>query len=243
MSDQKRTRLTKLRWDEISGVDDPANETPGWAVMKAKDIAEDVADVEKAVTGAYDNLYADGFDAYIYGAPEDVRKARELLLEHMERDIEIVEEDAVPETEPVAKRGPLARLRDRLNGDETAPAPAETPAQKATEPPAPAGDAEREDELDVEALTKSVAATVSEDLAKQIGDVLADRFETELAPIREAVAATADRLESVEKSTATRMGAPGQELPTGGDEDPRQGLAKAIRFAGANPGTKLTAAE
>jgi hypothetical protein len=32
---KRRTRINKMRWSEISGVDRPANETPGFMLMKA----------------------------------------------------------------------------------------------------------------------------------------------------------------------------------------------------------------
>lgn len=82
------TRLTKLRVKEISGVDAPANNLPGWLVMKSKDDLAQVEAFEKAIGMLHDELASDHADVYFSDAPPEVLKARADLIGYISQDVE-----------------------------------------------------------------------------------------------------------------------------------------------------------
>lgn len=86
------TRLTKLRVQEISGVDDPANELPGWLVVKSKEIDHDLRGFEKAIGDLFESLDSPEAELYFKDAPESVLKARDEMLKHLADDVEEVDE-------------------------------------------------------------------------------------------------------------------------------------------------------
>jgi hypothetical protein len=86
------TRLSKLRLNEISGVDEPANDAPNWIVAKSAEFKAEIDDIERAVVGAYELLSSPEVSLYLGDAPGDVTKARDELIDHLEKDLEEVEE-------------------------------------------------------------------------------------------------------------------------------------------------------
>lgn len=89
------TRMSELKIKELSGVDGPANELPGWIVAKSAEWKDEVREFEKQICGTYDGLTSEAADLYFGKAPEDVEKARHTLAEYMAKDMEV----NVPETE------------------------------------------------------------------------------------------------------------------------------------------------
>jgi hypothetical protein len=89
------TRLTKLRLNEISGVDDPANEQPGWIVAKSREFKTEIEDLERSVVALHELLASRDLDVYLDDAPAEVTKAREELIGHIAKDLEDDEEQEV----------------------------------------------------------------------------------------------------------------------------------------------------
>jgi hypothetical protein len=105
------TRLTKLRLNEISGVDDPANAAPDWIVAKSAEFKTEIEDVEKAVIGLHELLGSQEVALYL-GDDEDVAKARDALLEKIDADIE-----EVPEEEET--RGVISKVKEIFGVEKT----------------------------------------------------------------------------------------------------------------------------
>lgn len=82
------TRLKKLRVKEISGVDDPANEAPGWLMMKSRNALAELDRFEKEIGGLHDGLVAPSADVYFADAPDEVIKARADLVSYLAEDVE-----------------------------------------------------------------------------------------------------------------------------------------------------------
>lgn len=82
------TRLKKLRVKEISGVDDPANEAPGWLMMKSRNALAELDRFEKEIGGIHDGLVGASADAYFADAPDEVIKARADLVSYLAEDVE-----------------------------------------------------------------------------------------------------------------------------------------------------------
>lgn len=128
------SKLQKLAIEEVSGVEHPANELPGWLVMKTAGKELTPEDIEKEVDRAeadFAILYAslETCDDYLEDAPEEVRSAADTLRAYIEDlfgegDSEQVEPevDTEPGGEPLelsakkSKGGLLARLRGRRDG-------------------------------------------------------------------------------------------------------------------------------
>lgn len=237
-------KLTKLRMKEISGVDDPANELPGWIVAKAKEWEGEVEDLEKSVGSLYDGLTGEAADLYFTDAPEDVAKARETLIGHMADDVEEVEKDSgepdpEPEETPARKQ---RRFRDAFRskpaGDET-PEPEETPAKKAAELAPPPGE-EPAEETPAETAEPEAPAVDEEAIAKSVVSDLAGVIRETVDPLRDAVAALADRTENLEKHAARPAGLRGQETPAEPvQKDARTSLRHSIRRATAGEKVEL----
>ena len=51
MAKKQATRLRKVTWDELSGVDDPANTERGWVVMKSFKKRQKQSAMRKTVQG------------------------------------------------------------------------------------------------------------------------------------------------------------------------------------------------
>lgn len=74
-------QLSKLQVDEVSGVDEPANELPGWLVTKSKEVGEVIEKVEDAHNGFLTSL--DNVGQYLTDAPDDVQAAATTLKAHV----------------------------------------------------------------------------------------------------------------------------------------------------------------
>jgi len=122
------TRLTNLKVNEISGVDDPANELPDWLVAKSKEWKNDMARFQDEIGGLYDGITSDEADLYFQSAPDEVVKARQTLALHMARDVE--ESEAQPTRKSIGDR--LAGLFKGTSGVPNQPVIG-TPAKTRTE--------------------------------------------------------------------------------------------------------------
>jgi hypothetical protein len=255
------TRLTKLRMAELSGVDDPANEMPGWIVTKSKEWKAEVETFEKEVAGAYDGLRTDSMELYLNDAPEDVKKAHEVLVEHLSKGLESSEDEAAEE-EP-AKKSVKERLRNMFSSDdegvEKAEEPAgngeapephddeeveaeeepevgdEEPSEPEDEPAEEPEGVEKADEADEEGPDPDASAEEEADVRKDIAETLAEQLE----PLREAVVALADRTELLEKHAAGRVGLDGEDF-SGAEGDEPAPLSKSIHAALKNGKVTLT---
>lgn len=85
------TRLTKLDINEISGVENPANELPGWLVTKAKkgdgelDVDTLIKEVDRAESD-FAILYSalKSCETYLADAPPEVQAAKDTLVSYIE---------------------------------------------------------------------------------------------------------------------------------------------------------------
>lgn len=75
------TQLTKLQMEEISGVDSPANEQPGWLVMKSAD-TQGADNIEAGAAALYSTLAA--ADQFLTAAPDEIAKAKDTLATYCE---------------------------------------------------------------------------------------------------------------------------------------------------------------
>lgn len=248
------TRLTQFRMKELSGVDEGANELPGWIVQKAKDWEGEVAEFEQEIVGLRDQLSSDAADLYFSTAPEEITKARDEVLSHLEDGMEEVPDDAEDAED---RKGLVQKLREKLSGKDGSVEKSETEGQDAPaaaegEPSSPgedeSGDSEKSPPGDVvPSGTEGAAAAPegkgtaeeapagdvvpsppsAEDVAKAVVPALTEQLD----PIREAISGLADRTEALEKSAAVRKGLNGQEVSVTDDEDGEEisGVAKAIR--------------
>ena len=91
----RRRMLATLRWEETSGVDHPANEEEGWAVMKSADGAEALGEEmrklleeEVGLAKAHQELLEElevavGAEGYLADAPDTVKAATTVLLDFL----------------------------------------------------------------------------------------------------------------------------------------------------------------
>jgi len=119
------TRLERLFVKEVSGVDDPANENPGWTVMKSRTAEELVAEVdaELQLAKAYGDVLQSLAAAteYLDGAPDEVLSAVETIVKYIRSANEGGsggEAAAAGETEKVAE--PEAEAEAPADSDEGA---------------------------------------------------------------------------------------------------------------------------
>jgi len=183
------TRLAKLKIDEVSGVDDPANLTPGWLVMKSKDELEAILKTAENMQGELGMLgtaLAISEDA-LGAAPDEVKDAVAKLRAH-------IESEAKPEdVEKVSLAQKIVRL---IGGKPEATTETEpTPAAKSESEPEAKGDS---GELDVEAFAKA----------------LGEKLNEELEPIREVLSSVLDDVSKLKGRTAGSRALAGQEVET-----------------------------
>lgn len=198
------TKLEKLLIGEVSGVDDPANETPGWLVMKAASAASSSADASATANAADAAPTLKDRLALLFGKEDDgmTEDALKAILD--EREDALVEKLAV-KLAPTAPEAPAAPAVEATALTEKASAP-EAPAPAAPAPEAaPAA-------LDAEAIEKAAVAKV----------------EAILEPLVKALDAVIDRLAAVEARFATRQSIPAQD-PAAGEE----GVAKTTNTVGS----------
>jgi hypothetical protein len=227
-------RITKQKWDEISGVDAPANGSPGWLLQKA---ADEVEDFEAAIVDLHKALGSDSAKLFFKDSDEAVQKAVTKLLKHLDENIEEVEDDEdegdEPEEVKKEKRG-IAKLAEILkvsvtkseDGDE-GDEPDEndededTETSDADETDESADETDDEDETDENKDEDDEDEPVAKATALQKSDVdaIVSAFKEELDPIREAVGALADRTEGLEKHAAGRTSLLGQDGSEDEDDD------------------------
>jgi hypothetical protein len=261
------TRISKLKWDEISGVDHPANETPGWILQKA---ADEVEDFETAIVELHKSLGSDSVELFFKDADESVRKAVKKLVKHLDENLEEVDDDDDEDEEDVKKekRG-IAKLRDIFglekaddttsSDDDDDTSDDETSDDEDDEDDTPDDEekkdtddddtSDEDDETDEDEEKKPSdddELDEDEDVEKSaltksaVGEIIS-ALEKELEPIREAVGALADRTESLEKHATGRTSILGQDgsEDEDDDDDERAGLHKAITSA-IRTGDKVT---
>jgi hypothetical protein len=80
------TELQKLQVDELSGVEHPANEAPGWLVMKSADEREALLKEVDRMESDFAILYASlkAVEGYLGDAPEEVTAAEKALVGYVE---------------------------------------------------------------------------------------------------------------------------------------------------------------
>lgn len=95
------TKLEKLSIEELSGVENPANETPGWLVMKSETQEALLKEVDR-MESDFAILYAalKSTEDYLGDAPEDVVKAESLLVSYVESLFEGSADDENSEPTP-----------------------------------------------------------------------------------------------------------------------------------------------
>ncbi len=176
------TKLEKLLISEVSGVDDPANELPGWLVQKAATATPTKA-ADPAAPTLKDRL------GLLFGKEDDVTK-EELVAILDERDAlakaAAPAEPVVPVVAPVPAPEPVATATAKAEGD---PIPAPAAVVEAPAAPAPA--------------PVAVAALTEADVTKAV--------ETAVEPIVEALSKTLDRLAAVEAHFVTRKSIVGDD--------------------------------
>lgn len=254
------TRLTKLRLTEISGVDDPAHEIPGWIVAKSADWRADVEQFEKDIVGLYEGLTGGSADLYLNDAPDEVNKARDVLAVHLAKGLEDVEDEEEEDEEPARKRV-VAKMREIFGVEKDASEDTEDDEEEADgEEVAKESGSESEEELEEDEEVDDEGETVAkesetedededeEEEARNEDDLsgiskselqadLNQAVEQAMSPIREAVLSIADRVEGLEKHAASRRSLEGQEVKFEDDTEPDE-LTKAI--GSALRGNKVT---
>lgn len=95
------TKLEKLSIEEVSGVENPANETPGWLVMKSADEQEALLKEVDRMESDFAILYAalKACEGYLGDAPEDATSALQSLTAYVESLFSDGSDDAQPEPE------------------------------------------------------------------------------------------------------------------------------------------------
>lgn len=257
-------RLKKLKWEEISGVDAGANETPGWLLEKSKELGDQAQAFEKAVVSAAEAIDTDEVSLYFKGADEDVVKALETVRKHFQDGIE--DEDEGKEPDPITE-GAVNKLislfkgRSDSDSEEKDEEKTEKSEDKEDEKDESTEKSEDKDESTEKSEDKEDESTEKseeksdedestekskdsdgldvEKLAKAVGDGVNE----ELEPIRKAILGLAERMENVEKGTARSAGLEGQE-GSENDKDEKSektsSVGKAITSALLNPGKKVT---
>lgn len=232
----KATKLTKLRMDELSGVDAGSNLSPGWIVEKSKAVKADVESFEKAIVGIFDGLASDDADLFFSDASDEIVKARKDVLEFIAKDL-VEEEAETAETEeptgPLAKFKAMFKTSDTETETETETSEsAETETETDTETDTEETDTETETE-ETETETETDTAKAREEERDELIKGLATAVQAELEPIRDSVGALVDRVVDIEKFTARRSGLDGQEsVETDDDSASEEGhITKALRVA------------
>lgn len=115
------TRLSELEIDEVSGVEHPANELPGFLVTKAagdispEQLLKEVDRMESDVAILYSSLQA--CDQYFADAPEDVKSAADTLTAWVEN---LFKDDPAQDAAPTSTETPEAAPIG-LSADKTSP--------------------------------------------------------------------------------------------------------------------------
>lgn len=250
----KRRRLTKLKWDEISGVDAGANETPGFVLQKSKKLSKDAEKFEETVVKAAELVGTDEVKLYFADADDKVKKALDTVLKHFEEGLEEEKSDDDSEddlVEKVAKR--ISKLLKGDSGDSSGDDEDESDEDDESgdsEDEDESGDADKDDESDDESgededenVSKKSDKDDKQTLdAEGLAKGLAEALGKELEPIKEAIVAIADRTENLEKASAGSSALSGQdEDGSEDDKDKKDSDSLSKAFAKViKTGEKLT---
>lgn len=205
------TKLERLLIKEISGVDDPANETPGWMVAKSAETSGDSAAqivIHQHISpapGTPDEAPAspDGEALSVVGKIKALLTGKE--------DIEMTKEEMNAELD-ARFEGLTETLKSLI------PAPSETPAPIEAVVEVPAAEAP--------ATEDAQPVLTNEDLTKAVQDGL--------APFLEVIDKTLDRIAGIEDTLAIRKSLDGQEerAPESADNKPTLDDAFSKALAG-----------
>ena len=184
------TKLEKLLISEVSGVDDPANEVPGWMIAKAAEAAGAASAAEPVVIPADVVAPLD--------APTIVEKIKNLLF-------------------PTERKDDVDMTVDELNGvlDERFAALTETLGESLAKSLAPPveGAGEAAAVINPASATEAVAVVVEEPVPGITAEDVSKAIEEAFAPYHEIFEKTLDRVERIEQALATgaRKSLDGQE--------------------------------
>lgn len=243
------TRLTKLRVKELSGVDDPAHKLPGWIVAKSAGWKVEVEALEKAIVSTYDGLRGEEADVYFIDAPDEVVKARELIVEHIAKDVEEDEAEEEEDVEEDAKKSVIKRVREILTGSEEVQKADEEDETEEDESAAEEDEVDEtvaeEDEVDepvaedeTEEDEPEVAEKAVDEIVEKLTSHLTETLEENISPVRDAIGAVVDRVDALEKHAAGRSSISGQDFEDA-EEAEVSGLTKAIAAAAAGKKVRL----
>ena len=183
------TKLEKLLISEVSGVDDPANEVPGWMIAKAAEAAGAASATESVVVPV---------ESAPLDAPTIVEKIKSLLF-------------------PTERKDDVEMTTEELNGvlDERFAALTETLGESLAKSLAPPveGAGEVAAVIDPASATEAVAVVVEEPVPGITAEDVSKAIEEAFAPYHEIFEKTLDRVERIEQALATgaRQSLDGQE--------------------------------
>lgn len=204
------TKLEGLLIKEISGVDDPANEAPGWMVAKSGTVADPALGTGIVVHQHFNTDTATPADVEAPAPAEAealsvVGKIKALLTG--KEDIDMTKEELAIELD-----SRFADLSETLKS--LVPASVEAPAEVAEVAP------------EIAAVPETVPGVSAEDVAKAIEDGL--------APFLEVIDKTLDRIAGIESALVIRKGLDGQESrDESADTTPTLNDAFALALKGA----------
>lgn len=204
------TELQKLEIDEVSGVDAPAHGIGGWMVMKNGDVQ---ASTEAQLAAVYATLA--GADV-IAAAPEDVRKAAQLVADFAERQL------SAPEPEPSL----IEKMKTLFKGKQPVPAQPDDDADDA-EPQAaakpkvkkdkgkakvaqPNGTDDSQNTQEAQDVKKSAILSEVQELRKALTE-RDERHEADMEVLKNALVGTLERVEQLENELTGSAQISGQE--------------------------------
>jgi hypothetical protein len=262
------TRLQKLEIDEVSGVQSPANELPGFLVAKSTDLgrpltAEEITKEVDRMESDYAILYSalQACQQYMTDAPPEVTAAVDTLTQYIEGLFsDDPSNDTTPDPnadmQPVQQSADNRSLFQRLMGAITAPP--EEPATETTKATPKEEPTVSETATTTEAAPESTSTTKSAEptpVAKELTDALSAMAEgmgalakavgemrTTQDTQTEVLSTTLDRLSAVE---ARRAGGDEMDLtisePTNkSTERGEDALRAALVGIARRPGTSVT---
>lgn len=197
--------LQDLAIDEVSGVDAPANAVPGWMVIKSEDGA--IASAEAQLASLYAGIaQATALD----GAPENVRKAAEILAGYAESQLS--DEDDPNET-LIQKMKRAFKKQDKAVKKAVKQALAEADVEKASDetrkPQLNNSDANDEDDDADDNVAKALGEHASH--LESVVEKAVEGVSQDLDIFREVIEKMLDRLETVEDMVVGSSQAMGQE--------------------------------
>lgn len=217
------TRLEGLHLEEVSGVDEPANEIPGWLVVKS---AHNLEEIHAEIAEVHEDLGIALEDAALYlgDAPENVLAAHGTLKKWVGRLLGGSEEPAEADT-LMKERKQTEMTHDELNAILD-----ERDAGLLREFTDKVGEIVKS--LEPEEPTEETTSYVSAEDFEALKGELAEERENHEAT-REALLKAFDRLENIEKRFVTSNSLPGQEDEETGkvEKSKSSGVAGALSQA------------